>query len=104
MIDINEDAFNLFGEKFEIIREEVRRGHYFADTCQFHGDYRQFADLNLKYNHKYDQIQLDSDPDYQSLRVFEILRRVELSMTLDGYVSTKQISSEQAKKEKLKPG
>ena len=30
---MNDEAFAFFSDQFEIIREEVRRGHYFADTC-----------------------------------------------------------------------
>ena len=61
-------------------------GHYYSDACQFHGPNRKFQDMHLSYNHDFDQILLDQGFDLGSdtpLRVFAILKRVELSITLD---------------------
>ena len=66
----------------EMIAKEVREGHYYSDTCQFHDNYRQFNDLHLQFSSA-DELQFDQDPDFQQLRVFEILRRIEVSISID---------------------
>lgn len=70
-------------DKLALIADEVDFGHYYSDTCQFHSNYRQFKDLNLSYSHEQDQIQLSTRPEDNSLRVFQILKRIELSITIE---------------------
>ena len=65
-----------------MIAKEVRDGHYYSDTCQFHDELRQFNDLHLQFTAA-DELHFDQDPDFQQLKVFEIMRRIELSISID---------------------
>ena len=78
----------VLADKLALIGDEVDFGHYYSDTCQFHSNYRQFKDLNLEYNHEVDEIQLSTRPEDNALRVFQILKRIELSITLEQQASS----------------
>jgi len=42
----------------------------------------------LEYNHEVDEIQLSTRPEDNALRVFQILKRIELSITLEQQASS----------------
>lgn len=81
------DEFDYLYDQFSIVNAEIENGHYYQDSSQFHGIHRQFQDMHLKYDPTVDYIQLDQlDPDLDSqntLRVFQIFKRIEISITLD---------------------
>jgi hypothetical protein len=70
-------------ECLDLLNEEINRGHYYSDSNQFHDHHRQFQDQHLTYTNATDEIKLDKDIDLVQMRVYEILRRIELSITLD---------------------
>lgn len=71
---------NILQDNFALINDEMSMGHTYSNINQFHDEQRNFTDLGIQFNPETDTLKM---AEYPELQVFKILRRIELSISLD---------------------
>ena len=74
------DMTDLLKDDFALINDEMSMGHTYSNVNQFHGAHRNFTDLGLRFNPETHDLTM---AEYPELQVFKILRRIDLSISLD---------------------